>query len=62
MGRKQDPVAFAKRVVIALTLNAQSRSTCDHKHPLVGLLVVPLAFGSRLSGRHDSLDAQAPDR
>ena len=59
MGRKQDPVAFAELAVGCLALDAQPRGAGNDKHPLVGLLVVPLALRSRLPGRHDALDAQA---
>ena len=59
MGREQDPVAFAEHTVFTLTLDAQARGAGDDKNPLVGVLIVPLAFRRRLTGRHDPLDAQA---
>ena len=35
------------------------RRAIHHKHELVAVLIVPLALRRRLTGRHDTLDAQA---
>ena len=59
MGREQDPVAFAKFAFLAFPLDAEPRRAIHHKHELVAVLVVPLAFRRRLTGRHDALDAEA---
>ena len=59
VGREQDPVAFAEHTVFTLTLDAQARGAGDDKNPLIAVLVVPLALSSRLTGRHDALDAEA---
>jgi len=59
MGREQDPVTFAELAVFALAFDAQARRTSDQEHPLIGLLVVPLALGRRLTGRDDALDGEA---
>jgi hypothetical protein len=45
--------------VFFLALDAQVRRALDQQHPLVSLLIVPLAFRRRLTGRDDALDAQA---
>ena len=59
MGWEQDPVAFAEFAVGLLALDAEPRGAIHHKHELVAVLVVPLAFEPPLTGRHDALDAQA---
>jgi hypothetical protein len=59
MSWEQDPIAFAKLAIFTLTLDAQARRTLDHEHPFIGVLIVPLAFRRRLTGRDDALDAQA---
>ena len=59
MGREQDPVAFAECAVGSLALDAKARGAIHHKHELVAVLIVPLALRRRLTGRHDTLDAQA---
>jgi len=59
MGRKQDPVAFAKLAVFTLTLDTKPRGAIHQKHEFVAVLIVPLAFRRRLTGRYDALDAQA---
>ena len=59
MGREQNPVAFAELPFPAFPLDAEPRRAIHHKHELVAVLVVPLAFRRRLTGRHDTLDAQA---
>ena len=58
-GREQDPVAFAERADGRLAFDVKPRGAIHHKHELVAVLVVPLAFGPPLTGRHDALDAQA---
>jgi hypothetical protein len=45
MGWEQDPIAFAELAVGLLAFDAQPRGAGDDKHPLVGLLVVPLTLG-----------------
>ena len=59
MGWEQDPVAFAKLPLLAFPLDAEPRAAIHHKHELVAVLIVPLAFRRRLTGRHNTLDAQA---
>jgi hypothetical protein len=59
MGWEQDPIAFADLAIFTLTLDAQARRAINHKHELIAVLVVPFAFRRRLTGRHDTLDAQA---
>ena len=59
MGSEQNPVAFAEFAVGLLALDAQARRAIHHKHELVTVLIVPLAFRRLLTGRHDALDAQA---
>jgi hypothetical protein len=59
VGRKHDPVAFAKLPVLIFALDAEPRRARDDQHPLVGHLVVPFPVRRRLSRRDDSLDAQA---
>src|SRR5262245_22541891 len=61
MDREQNPVTFTELAVFTLTIDidAQTRGAIDDKHPLLGLLIVPLTLRRRLTGRHDALDAQA---
>jgi hypothetical protein len=59
MGREQDPVAFAELAVFTLAFDAETRCAINDKHELVAVLIVPLAFWRRLTGRHNPLDAQA---
>jgi hypothetical protein len=59
MGWEQDPVAFAEGAVGRLAFDAKPRGAIHHKHELVAVLIVPLALRRRLTGRHDTLDAQA---
>jgi hypothetical protein len=57
MRGEQDPTRFADRPVLAFAFDTQARRTFDQQHPFVGVLVIPLAFGGRLTGRRDPLDA-----
>ena len=59
MGGKQDEIAFAEFPVLSLALDAEPRSALNDQDPLVGLLIVPLTFRRRLSGRDDPLDAES---
>jgi len=59
MGGDEQPVAFRKRPVLGLALDAQTCGAGDEKHKLVACLVVPLVFGRRLTGRDDALDTHA---
>jgi hypothetical protein len=58
-GRQQDPGAFAERAVGRLAFDVKPRGAIHYKHELVAVLIVPLALRRRLTGRHDTLDAQA---
>jgi len=57
MGGEQQIVAGCERTVLALALDAEPGGSPDEEDPFVGVLVVPLAFGCRLPGRDDALDA-----
>src|SRR6478609_9289881 len=57
MRGEQDPTRFADRPVLAFAFDTQARRAFDQQHPFVGVLVIPLAFRGRLTGRRDPLDA-----
>lgn len=59
MGGKQQIVAGGKRAVVALALDAKSGGSPDEQDPFIGVLIIPLAFRSGLSGGDDALDASA---
>ena len=58
MRGEQYPVAGMKLPVGILAFDTQSRAARDQQHPFVAVLIVPLAFPSRLAGRDDALDAE----
>ena len=60
MGWQQNPIAFGKLAVPILALDPEARRTGHDQHPLIGLLIVPLAFRRRLAGGDDALDAHPP--
>jgi len=56
--REKHPVAGAKLARLRFARDEDARGAGDEQHKLVVLLVVPLVFGRRLSGRNDPLDAK----
>src|SRR5262245_59613000 len=58
MRREKQPVAGAKLALLRLVRDEDTRGAGNEQYKLVVLLIVPLAFGRRLSGRDDPLDAE----
>src|SRR5262245_15800892 len=58
MRREKQPVAGAKLALLRFARDEETRGAGHEQHPLVVLLIVPLSFGRRLSGRYDPLDAE----
>ena len=58
MRREKHPVAGAKLARFRFARDEEASGAGDEQHKLVVLLVVPLVFGRRLSGRNDPLDAK----
>ena len=58
MRREKHPVAGAKLARLRFTRDEEALGAGDEQHKLVVLLIVPLAFRRRLSGRDDPLDTK----
>jgi hypothetical protein len=58
MRREKQPVAGVKRALLRFTRDEEALGAGDEQHKLVVLLIVPLAFRRRLSGRDDPLDTK----
>jgi hypothetical protein len=58
MRREKQPVAGAKLARLRFARDEETRGAGNEQHKLVVLLIVPLSFGRRLSGRDDPLDAE----
>src|SRR4029453_18325653 len=53
MRREKQPVAGAKLARLRFARDEETRGAGNEQHKLVVLLIVPLSFGRRLSGRDD---------